>query len=334
MIPPQNTDHDPDNDLPILTDSLKNPHNADRYLAVTIPSESYGGTTEGDSAYEEGETVTLTAKPQPGYRFAGWVDIKSDGSGVVSTANPYTFAMPASHVSLMARFEEDTSLPDEQRVHHLTVAPQRDADGKELALGAAKVEGAIARGGYLDANYTMARGNTITLTAKAYDPSRTVFVGWYDFAGKLICADPVWQFTAERALELIPTFAARPATSVPVYLNAQGGYREGEAWVYTDADGRLERLPAPTKAGYDFLGWYTDPEGGEQVSLDRVYAQSSVIYAHYKAAPGPAPTDTPSHSPTPRPTTAPTTAPAAMLTAAPAAANAIPATADGFSVFL
>ena len=43
-------------------------------------------------------------------------------------------------------------------------------------------------------------------------------------------------------------------------------------------------LPVPTKAGYEFLGWYTQPEGGQQIQPDTVVnlIDNQVLYARWK----------------------------------------------------
>ncbi|WP_310603038.1 InlB B-repeat-containing protein [Anaerosporobacter sp.] len=45
-------------------------------------------------------------------------------------------------------------------------------------------------------------------------------------------------------------------------------------------------LPTPTKAGYEFLGWYTEKEGGEQITVDTILrdTEERTIYAHWKPA--------------------------------------------------
>ncbi|GBU24343.1 hypothetical protein R83H12_00971 [Fibrobacteria bacterium R8-3-H12] len=52
----------------------------------------------------------------------------------------------------------------------------------------------------------------------------------------------------------------------------------------TRADGKLDSLPTPERAGYDFTGWYTTPAGTVTVSADRVYTAATTIYAHWTPA--------------------------------------------------
>lgn len=40
-------------------------------------------------------------------------------------------------------------------------------------------------------------------------------------------------------------------------------------------------LPVPEKNGYQFVGWYTAPEGGQQITEDSIYSEA-VLYAHWE----------------------------------------------------
>ncbi len=63
-----------------------------------------GGTASGAGSYVPGAVVTVTASPNPGYRFVGW-----SGPAGVTFANPSstttTFVMPAQNVTVTAQFE-------------------------------------------------------------------------------------------------------------------------------------------------------------------------------------------------------------------------------------
>ena len=65
----------------------------------TISATAENGTVDGVGEYVEGETVTLTAKADPGYQFASWSDN--------STANPYTFTA-TKDITLTAYFQTKT----------------------------------------------------------------------------------------------------------------------------------------------------------------------------------------------------------------------------------
>ena len=50
----------------------------------------------------------------------------------------------------------------------------------------------------------------------------------------------------------------------------------------TNESGKLTSLPEAVRAGYDFEGWYTDPENGEKITADHIFTEDTVIYAHWK----------------------------------------------------
>lgn len=48
-------------------------------------------------------------------------------------------------------------------------------------------------------------------------------------------------------------------------------------------DGKLSDMPQPEREGYDFLGWFTAAEGGEEVTTNTVIDESVIrLYAHWK----------------------------------------------------
>ena len=68
------------------------------FYTVTLSDDGNGQAT-GGGTFPAGSTVTVTATPDPGYRFTSWTD-----GGVVSIDNPYSFTLTGD-VSLHANFE-------------------------------------------------------------------------------------------------------------------------------------------------------------------------------------------------------------------------------------
>jgi uncharacterized repeat protein (TIGR02543 family) len=75
-----------------------------RYWSLTVPIAT-NGNVAGGGIFDPGTTATLTATPNPGYRFAGWT---GDASG---TTNPLTIQMD-SDKNVGATFEKDLSDAD------------------------------------------------------------------------------------------------------------------------------------------------------------------------------------------------------------------------------
>lgn len=72
---------------------------------VTLKAQT-GGTVSGEGRFDPGTRVTVTAKAQSGYNFAGWY---ADGKNV-SSLSKYTFTV-RENVTLTARFEKGSSAP-------------------------------------------------------------------------------------------------------------------------------------------------------------------------------------------------------------------------------
>lgn len=75
-------------------------------------------------------------------------------------------------------------------------------------------------------------------------------------------------------------------TDVGVYkitFDANGGNIISET--AKTAEGKLAVLPMPTRNGYTFDGWFTEPSDGEQLTADNVYTEDTTIYAHWTAKP-------------------------------------------------
>ena len=49
-----------------------------------------------------------------------------------------------------------------------------------------------------------------------------------------------------------------------------------------DTDAKIEELPVATRDGYEFLGWFTEATGGEQITTDTVFEENTTVYAHWK----------------------------------------------------
>ena len=113
-------------------------------------------------------------------------------------------------------------------------------------------------------------------------PTKTgyTFAGWYenpDFTG-----NPVADVPTDSTGEL--TFYAKwTANTYTVIFDANGGNVDPTSAV--TVAGKLTSLPTPTYDGYDFLGWYTQKDGGDKVTTDTVFAMDSTIYAHWSNIP-------------------------------------------------
>ena len=76
-----------------------------------------------------------------------------------------------------------------------------------------------------------------------------------------------------------PQFTYYEVSHSTITLDANGGTLDAsEVTAYTTAG----NLPVPVREGYDFMGWWTDAEGGEWISPDREVSADFIAYAHWQ----------------------------------------------------
>ena len=217
----------------------------------------------GGDIFTSFKTVTFRGQygnlPTPtysGYTFDGWYTSASGGNKVTSTS---TVNQTTDHV-LYARWRKNTT----------TYTITLNANGGKVTPTSLKVESGNAyfaslptptRAGYtFDGWYTTKTGTTkVTASTKA-TANRTIYAHWTE---------------KEEDTTSTVRFNANGGTVLLRYKSVLQGMR------YRD-------LPAPTRPGYHFLGWYTKPAGGTKVtSATRVTAAGDhTLYAHWtKTAP-------------------------------------------------
>ena len=207
--------------------SLEARFTTNAYEVIYLSEDNNKGTVAGsvtsgsNAAY--GSSVTLTATANTGYTFAGWYK----GNNKVSDANPYTFTVGAEAVTLQARFTANT--------YALTYASEDTAKGT--------VAGNSASG------TNVAYGTSVTLTATAN--TGYTFAGWYKGSEKVTDQNPYVFTQGTEAVSLEARFTVQQRT-VTLYDGT-------DLYDTLSTDyGTTVSLPQPTKANYEFIGWYED----------------------------------------------------------------------------
>ena len=103
------------------------------------------------------------------------------------------------------------------------------------------------------------------------------FLGWYTQkdGGEKVTNNTV--FTKNSTI--YAHWQKQAAQEYTVTFDANGGSVTPSS--ATTTDGKLTNLPTPTRGGYDFLGWYTEKDGGDEVTTDTVFTKDTTIYAHW-----------------------------------------------------
>lgn len=122
-----------------------------------------------------------------------------------------------------------------------------------------------------DMNFVVKQAGTFTFYIKIYDNGN----GNPDFADDGIeDGNSVWVAYEEIKHEV--------GVSTITFDAGEGTLETTTA--QTDVYGMLESLPTPVAPeGKEFDGWYTEPDGGVKVTVNKVYTADTTLYAQYKA---------------------------------------------------
>ena len=141
--------------------------------------------------------------------------------------------------------------------------------------------------GIYEENGSYAAGSSVTIKLT---PETDVRITEVDCTGADISQDEdtgIWTAVIERldgnvtCKVTTESTAAPPAvTKFTVTFDANGGSVSPET-METDENGKLSELPTPTRDGCTFDGWYDAKDGGSKVSADKIYTESTTIYAHW-----------------------------------------------------
>jgi len=189
-------------------------------IAVNVdPANS--GTVTGAGVYTHGATVTLTATPNTGYTFAGWVD----GNNFLSGQATYTFTAEKEMI-LTAKFVE---------VGTVTYT---------IALAANPTEGGTVTGGGI-----YRKDESVTITAVPAEHYH--FVKWTE-DGADFSTNASVTFTATADSSLVAQFDL-DKHSITATVNPAGSGVVTGAGEY--AYGSQATLVAVANTGYEFVGW-------------------------------------------------------------------------------
>jgi uncharacterized protein (TIGR02145 family)/uncharacterized repeat protein (TIGR02543 family) len=222
----------------------------------TVTFDPDSGTVSPTSALT-GAGGKLAWLPEPvrsGYTFAGWYTAKTEGGARVTTDR---------------EFEADETIYARWTVTTCTVTFDFPDGG--TAFPSSITAGANGKLPYWPI--------TTPPSSSTYN---YVFDGWYTSN-----TDGVKVDTGAIVFNKDTVIYGR-WTAVPIFaitFNPNGGAVNPTNGA-TGADSTLKvTLPTPTRAGYAFDGWHTDPTGGELVTLSTKFAANAVVYAHWTSGP-------------------------------------------------
>lgn len=211
----------------------------EEFTVTVAANPNIGGSVAGGGIYQFGESVTVTASPNPDYNFMEW----RENGEQVSINTSYTFIVNQD-MDLMAYFQGDT---------FIVTAAANPADG-------GNVSGA---GEY-------AYGDLVTMTATEINDYE--FINWTE-NGSVVSSDEIYEFEITANRDLIANFSEEyyvvNATAIPsgsAIIEGDGNYGPGQ---YCSID-------AIPNEGFYFINWKengtiisTNPHLYFQVNQDR-----------------------------------------------------------------
>jgi uncharacterized repeat protein (TIGR02543 family) len=238
--------------------------------SINLSELQHGTVSPASLSYQPNTLATLTATPNPGYRFTGWT---GDSSG---TDNPLTITMDADK-TIGATFEKDLSDSDsdgltayDERVVYATNPALADSDndglsdGYELGIGRFSIvsgsftwqqarDDARSKGGDLASFPTEDRWNRAlqNLAANPFEDFTGLWIGASDAA-----VDGSWNWVNGESFSFAPWGTGRPSSTTGNSLDfaevSGGGGAEIGKW--------YDRSPTAIRDGYLLeTGYATSP---------------------------------------------------------------------------
>ena len=258
-------------------------------VAVNVDPEN-SGTVTGEGTYWDKDpdtqgsvTVTLKAAPNNNYVFLKWMDSDGndiqDGNGQTLTANPYTFTMPNSDVTVTAAFqtESDTVNPPVNLNYSITV-------DQNISHGSITVPATAFQGTAV----------TVTVTSESgYKLEKLTFTPDGGTAQEITLTDGEYSFTMPASSVIVTaTFIEKevtppePTEKKVLYYFANG--TTPVMWMESSTEGAgftVHRFPDDENAFLHFLGIqvdgrvlspraYTAKSGSVKITLTTAYQRS------------------------------------------------------------
>ena len=238
---------------------------ADHNVVISFAdADAKRGIASGNGWYANGDTVTLKVTPSVGYIFSRWTQDKA-GNTSVGTESTYIFTLGADS-------------PD---------AYYAWLDEVKYTVTCESVEGGT--GTTNKEQYVYGQNATVTATASdGYE-----FVGWKDSYGTTVSTDAVYNFTVIGDAILTPSFVkvktdeGADITYVTVSFYHQSG-KLLDSQKLVSGEGKITNtVNAPTKVGFDFLGWSAKASGATAEDVvdfkTATFSENTSLYPVFKA---------------------------------------------------
>lgn len=259
-------------------------------VMVTVTFKS--GRDNSVIQVEKGEKVTSTpsAVAPDGYRFVGW-SAKQDGTG-----SKFDFTKRITQdITVYAIFKTKPGIPEPTPTpipDDPPLPPEPDPDFDPLNPGGGstqKYSVTFKNEGNVISTVSVERGETVKIKDIPENLQRDgyTFLGWSTHADASDRSDV--NFYAGTPVNSDTTVYAVFEEITPVMYDVT--FMNDDAWldtIYVEKGKKLDarNLPAPTKDGYNFVGWSTNKNASAaDFSTDSEITEDKIVYAVFEAKP-------------------------------------------------
>ena len=236
---------------------------ADHNIVISF-ADAKRGIASGNGWYANGDTVTLKVTPSVGYIFSKWTQDKA-GNTSVGKESTYTFTLGADSPDAYYAWLDDVKY---------TVTCESVEGGTGIAS---------------EEQYVYGQKATVTATAN----DNYEFVGWKDSYGTTVSTDAVYNFTVIGDATLTPEFVkvktdeGADIAYVTVSFYHQSGKLLDSRKVVSGEGKITNTVNAPTKVGFDFLGWSAKASGATAEDVvdfkTATFSENTSLYPVFKA---------------------------------------------------
>lgn len=280
----------------------------DNYVTVNYSLPTYtistsvigGGTVTGGGTYESGKTVTLTAIPSNGYKFVSWSDGNTDASRTITVTGNATYTAtfaPNPYITYDSVFSFKKWKDSGISGSNATVLAITD-----ISFTLTSNDGAL-EGTSSSPYFPVEPGKSYTIDIDISGSNWDIYIffcdadgNWIDFADgptNRFSYDTDWgnTFTAPNKDSVVKAQIrcdANGSNNVVSFSNfriypAEYGYMSNSVPANERTDTDSWSIPTPTREGYTFLGWFTEPIGGTQYNSNSAFPTTDlVLYSQWK----------------------------------------------------
>ena len=229
-------------------------------------SDDATATNPNAGIYTYGTTLTLKNPTRIGYRFTGWYTMPIGGSKITSIRNV------TSDTAVYARW-----LPNVTTIVFSANGGSGRMNNQTLSYGAAGQTNTLRENTITRSGYTFAGWNT-----KA-NGSGTAYENGADMTAlNAVTNGRITLYAQWTAIDyLISYYSVDPSSYTPVLLSAVANADNSKNPTYHRVSAAVS-LKNPTRPGYAFAGWYTDPACTKRVvSIPGGKAEEYTLYAKW-----------------------------------------------------